>query len=348
MVALKTSEIDRYLARPDQLRRVILIHGRDTGLVMERAEALARATGVDLGDPFATIRLDADEVAADRGRLADEAFTVGMFGGERLIRVSGSTRRNLADAVKPVVDSPPSDAWIIIEAGELDSRSALRKLFEKAQTATAIACYQDDDKALEQLIAQEIRDAGLQIDHESVIHLKSLLGNDRMASRNELRKLALYCGDSGTVSIDDINAIVSDASAFSANDVIDAAACGDLASLEDNFQRVLDEGLSADMLLVFALRHFQLLHETKSMMLERRMGAASAVGAMKPPVYFKRRNRIVEALDSFSLDSMSQQLDRLEHSSFEARRNPLLGRSIAGTALLAIALTARRSRSHRS
>ena len=105
MAALKGTEADRAITKPDNAYRVILLYGPDTGLVSERAERLARATGVDVSDPFSTIRLDADTIAEDRSRLSDEAFTVGMFGGERLIRVSGQTRRNLAEAVKPVLEA---------------------------------------------------------------------------------------------------------------------------------------------------------------------------------------------------------------------------------------------------
>lgn len=342
MAALKSADVERYLSRPDPQKRIVLLYGPDAGLVIERANALCKATGVDLSDAFSTIRIDADEAAQDRGRLAGEAGTVGMFGGDRLIRVSGTTRRNLAEAIKLLIEQPPSDAWVIIEAGELDNRSALRKMVETADCAIALPCYQDNDAALARLIGEEITDHGLSLDRDAAAYLRSHLGSDRMASRNELRKLALYCEGQGSVTVDDINAVVSDASAFSADDVIDAAGRGDITGLEENFGRVLEEGLSADMLLVFALRHFQLLHEVRSTMEARGQAVQAAIAAMRPQPHFSRRDSFTRTLSAFSADSMRQQLQRLETAAFEARRNPALAASIAGTALLAVALTARR------
>ena len=81
MAQVKAHEVDRYLSKPDQKHRIFLIYGPDTGLVSERATLLAKASGADLADPFATIKMDADDAAADPARIADEAHTVSMFGG---------------------------------------------------------------------------------------------------------------------------------------------------------------------------------------------------------------------------------------------------------------------------
>ncbi len=85
MSELKAGEVDRFLKNPDQSKTVYLAYGPDRGLVSERAESLAKSSGVDLSDGFSTIKLDANELAGDPVRLIDEAYTVAMFGGDRLI-----------------------------------------------------------------------------------------------------------------------------------------------------------------------------------------------------------------------------------------------------------------------
>ena len=66
-----------------------------------------------------TIRIDANDAAGDPARLADEAHTISMFGGKRLVWVKGSTQKNLANAVQPLLDAPPEEALVVIEAGDL-------------------------------------------------------------------------------------------------------------------------------------------------------------------------------------------------------------------------------------
>ena len=342
MASKKAHEVDRFIQRPDSAFRVVLLYGPDIGLVTERAEILAKNTGVDLKDPFSTIRLNADDVAADKSRLADEAFTIGMFGGERLIRVSGSTRRNLADAVKPILANAPQDAWIIIEAGDLARSAGLRSAFEKSKTGIALPCYQDNDKAIEMIINEEIVEKGLTIGRETISMLKPLLGGDRMASRNELRKLALYCLDQDSVSQNDIREIVGDASQLDTNDIVDAVATGDMKGLQENLQRILVSGVSPDMLLIFTLRHFQILHEMRGKMEHDRTPVSSLVKGARPPIHFARQSLVSKAITKWPMQNLAKAMTRLDKASFDARANPNLGQAIAGTNLLALTLEASR------
>src|ERR671926_1468499 len=116
MVALKSSEADSFVARPDPARAVVLVFGPDAGLVSERADAIIRASVDDANDPFALVRLDGDAVAADPARLVDEATTIPLFGGRRAIRLRAGSR-NIAPAVEAVLGARLQDCRIVIEAG---------------------------------------------------------------------------------------------------------------------------------------------------------------------------------------------------------------------------------------
>ena len=95
MVALKAAEVDTFLARPDAARPVVLIYGADAGLVRERAEKLIRASVDDPKDPFALAQLEGDMLASEPARLAEEAHTVPLFGGDgweapELLQIAGA------------------------------------------------------------------------------------------------------------------------------------------------------------------------------------------------------------------------------------------------------------------
>src|SRR3954468_21275700 len=99
MVALKSSDIDSFIARPDPSRAVVLVFGPDAGLVSERADAIIRASVDDPGDPFALVRLGGDALGSDRARLIDEAPRVPLLGGRRPTRV-GAGSRNIVPAIE--------------------------------------------------------------------------------------------------------------------------------------------------------------------------------------------------------------------------------------------------------
>ncbi len=343
MAQSKAHEVDRYLAKPNDAHRVILIYGPDTGLVSERAKHLATACGADLDDPFSTIRIDADDAAADPSRLADEAHTVSMFGGKRLVWVKGSTQKNLANAVRPLLDLPPEDTIVIIEAGDLKKSAPLRTRVEGSAAAMALPCYADQAKALDQIIDEELRAAHLSIDPDARSILKSLLGGDRMASRGEVQKLCLYAADKDAISLDDIEAIVGDASNLAVDTVVDAASTGDIAGMEHMFKRLLARGTSVVQILMAVQRHFQMLHQARCGMEANREQAQSAVNRMRPPLNFQRKPFVIRALTIWRQDALTRTLTRLDQVSFEARANAGLAPSLASTALLAIAIEARRN-----
>ena len=139
MVALKTSEANSFIARPDPARPIVLIYGPEAGLVHERAEALASASVDNVDDMFSLIRTDGDELTGNPYRLVEEANTIPMFGGRRALWVKAGSR-NIAPAVEAVINAPSPDCRVIIEAGELRKTAPLRTLCEKARNAAAIAC----------------------------------------------------------------------------------------------------------------------------------------------------------------------------------------------------------------
>ena len=71
-----------------------------------------------------------------------------------------------------------------------------------------------------------MRDAKLAIAPDARAALVSLIGGDRQASRSEIRKLALYAHGKDRVVLDDVIAVVTDASALALDDVVDAAFAG--------------------------------------------------------------------------------------------------------------------------
>ncbi len=343
MAEIKSAQADAFVEKPDGAYRVFLLYGPDAGLVSERADILATRFGVDQNDPFSLIRLDADLVAADRSRLADEAHTVGMFGGQRVIRVSGVTRRNLADPVKSVLDHPPVDCRIIIEAGDLKRDAGLRKQVEKSKSGVAIACYPDGDREIDRLISAEMQAAGLSIDAESRQTLRALLGSDRRASRNEITKLALYCYGNERVTVDDVLAIIGDTAALAADGVIDAAIVGDIAALENTLGRVTASGVSPDMIVIGALRHFQALQVARYRFDNGGGPAGAIIGALRPPLHFSRRPAFEKALRIWRADRIEAAIARLDRASLQARADSRLAPAIADSALLAIALEAARA-----
>src|SRR3990170_2693036 len=162
MTALKTAEIESFVARPDPARLIVLVFGPDAGLVRERAEKIVHASVDDVSDPFSLARLEGDELSGDPARLVDEANTIPLFGGKRAIWVKAGGR-NIAPAVEALLAAPSPGCRVVIEAGDLKRGVPLRSLCERAKAAVAIPCYVDGERDIARLIDEELRSVDLSI-----------------------------------------------------------------------------------------------------------------------------------------------------------------------------------------
>ena len=340
MTALKTAQIESFLAKPDPGKPIVLVFGPDAGLVRERAVMLIRAAVDDMNDPFSLARLDGDELASEPSRLVEEANTVPLFGGRRAVWVKAGSR-NISASVEALVASPPGrDCRVVIEAGDLKRNAPLRAVCERAAVAAAIPCYVDGERDLGRLIDEEMRTAGLTIAPDARAMLISLVGGDRLASRNEIRKLALYAHGQKRVEADDIVAVIADASALAYDGVVDAAFAGRKDEVETQFAKARGAGTHPDVILGSALRQAFTLHRVR-LDIEAGGSVEEAYGAMR--VHFSRERSIKAALSAWTAARLERVIAQLAEAKLNTRQDKAgLAEAIASRALLQIATGARR------
>lgn len=345
MAQRKAHEVDAFVARPDPASRIVLLYGPDKGLVSERAAAFAKAAGFAADDPFAVVRIDGPDVEADPGRLVDEARTVPLFGGERLIWVRGAAGgKGFSDAVKHLAGEPLPDARILIETGELKKGAALRSAVEGAAVAMALPCYPDDGRGIDAVIDAMLGNEGLGITLEARQALKDSVGGDRLATRGELEKLCLYARGQNTVSLDDVKNAIGDAAGLSTGDVVDAALTGRLADFERMFDRHVRSGAPAFVVLAATTRQLQTLQSMRQAIEAEGKTVAAVVAAARPPVFFSRRRTVEDELGRWTLAAISRGQERLQNALLESRRRPQLGIAIIRQALIAMGVEAARAR----
>src|SRR6202451_287952 len=318
MVALRGKEIDAFLSRPDPGRPIILLYGPDAGLVRERAEALLKSAVDDPNDPFSMVRLDGDELSAESSRLVDEALTVPLFGGRRAIRVRAGSR-SFASGIDTLAEMGVKDCRIVIEAGELRAENALRKACERAKTAVAIGCYPDGERDLAKLIDDELRIANLRMAPDARAALMALLGGDRQASRNELRKLALFAHGEGEVTLDHVMAVVADASELKLDPIVDGAFAGKPELVESEFAKAMVAGTYPGVIISAAQRQAAWLHKSALAIAE---GAPSSVvldGGF-PRLHFSRKANVEIALRNFDVARLAVVIAQLATAALEARK----------------------------
>ncbi|MCO5734611.1 DNA polymerase III subunit delta [Rhizobium sp. SSA_523] len=344
MAEIKAYEFDRFLPKAVDLYRIFLIYGPDRGLVSERASALASKAGVKADDPFSFTKLEFSDLQGDPGRLVDEVNSLGLFGGAKLIWVKGSgADKALTDGLQTLLSLGPPDNLLLIEAGDLKKTSALRKLCEAGKFSVAVPCYADDAKALNQLIDEELATEKLRIAPDARERLLSVLGGDRVASRNEIRKLVLYCRGSDMISEEQVTEIIGDASAISTDNAVDCILKGDVAGLHHALQKITASKTPIFLVLQACLKQFQLLDGMRNEMNEKRTSAAQIMQTTGRHIHFKRKPLFEKALRNWSEAALAREANRLQNAILQSRQRSVLEDTIAAQTLLATALQSARA-----
>ncbi|MCF6369019.1 DNA polymerase III subunit delta [Rhizobium halophilum] len=343
MAEIKSNDSDSFVARASETYRIFVIYGPDRGLVSERAAILARKSGVAQDDPFSMLKLDVGDLQ-DGGRLLDEVNSLGLFGGEKLVWLRGAgNEKPLLDAMAVLAAGPPPPNRLIVEAGDLKKGSGLRKIAEPAKAIGVIPCYSDDARALNALIDAELAQDGLTITPAARRQLMDLIGGDRVASRNEIRKLSLYCRGSGIVEEEDVAAIIGDASSVSTDDAVDAVLTGDLPALRHALQKVVASKSPIFLVLQACLKQLQMIDSMRAEMHEKNLQTGQVMMTLGRHIHFRRKPVVENALRTWSPEALLRETERLQSAILQTRRRQNLENSIAFQSLMAVALQSART-----
>jgi len=336
---LSAARVAAFLQRPNREIRAVLLYGPDAGLVSERADALGRTVCPDLKDPFRVADLSGSALAADPARLADEAAQMSLIGGRRVVRVRDAADR-LAGSFAGFIDTAPGDAFIVVEAGDLPGSSSLRRVFDRSPRAAAIGCYPDTARDRAAVIDDALRAHRITASADAIQYLVEHLGNDRLVTRSELEKLALYAGDGGRLEFEDARLSVGDSAEIELDDAVMAAAEGDAARVDRVLGKIFQEGESPVSVTRAMLRHLHRLH-----VLAARLAGGSTLAEVmssaRPPIFFKREANFKRQLALWTETRLRAELDQIAQAELHTKLTGLPAETICREAMLAVARTAR-------
>lgn len=339
MTALKAHEVGRFLARPDLTEGIFLAYGPDTGLVRETAQRLIRQLSGDDPQSASIVTLDGAEVDADPSILAVEAQTISLFGGKRIIRVRGAGK-SLVLTLSELKDDP-AGAAIVLEAGNLPPRDALRALVEAAKLGRALPCYPDSDETLIALMRESFNKEGIRVDGDVIATLREILGNDREITRRELEKLCLYAAESKELTHDDVLLLCADNGMLVIDAILDAAGGGHAERLELALNRALSSAVDPQRLLAMCTIHFANLRRWRTEV-DAGKSARAVLDGLKPKPHFSRISALEQQLRLWSDSALATATDRILQATSDSRRRPTLAEPALRRALLAICTQAAR------
>ena len=333
-------DVARFCGDPPGHLAAMLLYGTNEGLVRDLARAACESVAGDANDPFLVAELVGTALKERPDLLFDEVNALALTGGRRVVRVAAAGD-SISGLCAEVLETTSEGALVILEAGALAPRSSLRRLFEAADNCAAIPCYDDDTGNLQELIENSMQAHNVSVDRDAVAWLNDRLGSDRRQITAELDKLSVYAGVGGSIGLAEAQLLVGDAAALSVDDLCLAVASGDIRGVDRTLRRVFEDGVTAVQAIRSISRYLMRL-QLAATKVEAGASAEQAMTALRPPVFFKQKEKFRYQLGVWSVTRLSDALVILVDAEKACKGGGGPDRAVCGRALFSVTSAARR------
>jgi DNA polymerase-3 subunit delta len=210
----------------------------------------------------------------------------------------------------------PGDAQIVITAGQLKASSKLRKAFEGHRNAYATGIYDDPPSRAE--IERILKEADIrEVPGDSMSALTDIANDIGPGDFSRMiEKLALFkLGDAAPLSLEDISAVAPQSTEAALDDVLNVVAEGRSQEIGPLIRRLQAQGTNAVTLCIGATRHFRTLYTIAS----APGGPAQGIGQLRPPLYGKRRDRMLRQAQGWGANRLEKALTIITDTDLQLR-----------------------------
>jgi len=327
---VSAAQLRAALDAPKPETRLYLLHGPDESGAIELAGRLARALGPDAE----RIDLESKELRSSPGKLADEAASMSLFGGARLIRVTGIDEFAV-EAVTLLLAAERAGNPVVAIGPGLKASGKLVKLAIASPHAMAHACYVPEGIDAARLVQTIAREHGLRLIGDVPQRLATACSGDRAILTREIEKLALYLDaaperphDADARALDAIGADLGDSEMFEA---IEAVVDGRVAEIGAELARIGD-GMAIPLLRMLS-RRLLALAELRG---EVEAGATIDEVIEKHRIFFREKGATARALRRWNSAQLVRAIDRVREAERGMMRSASAGEVLAEAECVAI------------
>ena len=311
-----------------------MVYGPCASVIISRFNYIAKKIVANLSDSFLVSHLTKERFAQYPSCLADEFYSFSMLGGRKLIIIQDPSTQ-MASALKELLQDKDevakSDNFILIQAGDLDKSSALRKIAESSEIFANIICYEDDERTTRKLIEQQLSKNGLNTGFDIISYLQENLPKNRQIIVAEINKIAIYL-DKKEISIE----VISNAIKGQADILFDDFANNFIAKNQANAIKsadfLLNNGFEAIILLRFLSNYLQKLYHAK-MALDAELASFDEI-IKNQRLFFKAKDVFRKNLRQISAPQLVSWLDLLNKTEIKIKSSSKLSPKIIFFAFL--------------
>jgi len=287
---------DQLAARvAESLKPVYLIHGEETLIKLEAADAIraaARRAGYSEREHFVV------EAHFDWSQVTQASDNLSLFATQRIVEITINTAKPSADAgefLAGIAADPPPDTLFIAVLPKLDRSATDSAWFTACDRAgITVAAPLIERDALPRWVKTRLAAAGFDASREVIELICERCEGNLLAAKQEIEKLALLVKP-GALEADDVLGAVADVARYDVSELSEAFLRGDLARYGRVLAGLQAEGEQAPRL---SWQLSEDVHALGSVFMARREGIPMVQALRNARVWGKRQKAMEAASQS--------------------------------------------------
>ena len=273
-----------------------------------------------------THRYEEREIIDNIDNFFNSILTKSFFDNEKLIIINRATDK-IREVVESIMEKNPEDVKIILNSKNLETRSTLRKIFEKEKSIVCVPFYEDNNQTLNSIISFFFRNKKIPISQQLINILIERSRGDRKNLNNELEKIDAFSLNKKNLNIDEIIRLTNLANNYSASELVDQS----LAKNTRKTVTILNENNYSDEDNIIIIR--TLLSKLKRLvkiyeLVDEKNNIEQAVSASKPPVFWKDKPLVIQQIRSWKKDHLKNLIYKTNEIELLIKKNSTIAKNI--------------------
>ncbi|MDC3016850.1 DNA polymerase III subunit delta [Candidatus Pelagibacter sp.] len=269
---------------------------------------------------------DESEILSNVNDFTQSILNKSFFDDEKLIIINRTTDKILS-FVENITDRNITETTIILKSGVLEKKSKLRNFFEKNKNTICVPFYEDNYQSLMILAQNFLREKKIKISQLSINYIIERSKGSRISLNNELKKIANFSLQKGSVDLNDILKLTNLADNYSAAELADQC----LAKNKKKTLHMLNENITSSeddiMLVKTFLYKLKRLKKIKKD-LEVKKDIDACISTFKPPIFWKDKEVIKNQLKILSLKQINLMIKKVNNIELIIKKNSQVSNQI--------------------
>ena len=250
------------------------------------------------------IKYEEKEILENEEIFFENILSNSFFESEKFIIINRSTDK-ISGIIIDLIERNINGVVIVVDAGLLEKKSKLRKLFEKEKDLACIATYPDTNEILSNLALTFFKKIDVSISRQNVNLIVDKCSGDRLNLENELEKIKFYLIEKKSISTEEILKLINLSENHTFYELIDHC----LAKNKNKTINILNENSFSNEDCIIILRTF--LFKAKKILAlsieyDKNKDINKTINSAKPPIFWKEKDIIKTQLNKWNPEKIKE------------------------------------------